>query len=240
MPRRTRTRKRTRTRTRKLRGGNYQAKLTAAARCLENHTNAFKPLKGPGPVVPPKVVGPFAATQSGGNKFATNNANFPFGDIAPLSTNTTTANCDVPRKAYVGQVNKGVGGRRRARRTRRSLKGGNYIPGYKTTPTLRNVVAQYNQPGLKNETISAVQAGDKKFSAFAKPFRTIGPGHPANIYGDLQAYNFSGVSTSAYSGGRRRRSKRSSKKSKGKKKGPKKCKTKHRTKMAKRRCSSCQ
>jgi len=247
MPRRTRTRKRTRTRTRKLRGGNYRAKLTAAAGCLENHTNAFKPLKGPGPVVPPNVVGPFAATQSGGNKFATNNANFPFGDIAPLSTNTTTANCDVPRKAYVGQVNKGVGGRRKTRKTRktkrrrRSLKGGSYILGYKTTPTWKNVAAQSNQPGLRNEIISAVQAGDKKFSAFVKPFRTIGPGHPANIYGDLQAYNFSGVGTSAFSGGGRRRRRSSSKKSKGKRKdkGKRKCRIKHQTKRAKRRCSSC-
>jgi hypothetical protein len=195
------------------------AKLNAAAACLKNQTNAFAPIKT-GTAAASKVVGPIAKTQSGGSKFGDINANFPFGDIAPLSE-SSTANCDVPRKAYLGQVNKGVGGRRsrrtrRTRRTRRrSLKGGSYIPGYKTTPTWRNVIAQSNQPGLRNETISAVRAGDKKFSAFVKPFRTIGPGHPANIYGDLQAYNFPGVSSSAFSGGRRRRR---SKKSKGKKK----------------------
>ena len=237
-----RTRKRSRSRSRKLRGGSsYMAKLTSAASCLKNHTNAFEPVNN-GPVVATKVVGDVATTQSGGSKFGDSNANFPFGDIAQLS-GSSTANCDVPRKAYFGQVNKGVGGsvggRRTRRRTRRSLKGGNVL-GYKTTPTWRNVVAQSNQPGLRNETISAVQAGDKKFSAFVKPFRTIGPGHPANIYGDLQAYNFAGVGTSAFSGGRRRR-RSSSKKSKGKRKGKgkRKCRIKHQTKRAKRRCSSC-
>ena len=228
-----RTRKRTR-RSKRLSGGSsYMAKLTAAASCLKNQTNAFEPVNN-GPVVATKVVGDVATTQSGGSKF---------GDIAPLS-GSSTANCDVPRKAYFGQVNKGVGGsvggRRTRRRTRRTLKGGNVL-GYKTTPTWRNVVAQSNQPGLRNETISAVQAGDKKFSAFVKPFRTIGPGHPANIYGDLQAYNFSGVGTSAFSGGGRRRRRSSSKKSKGKRKdkGKRKCRIKHQTKRAKRRCSSC-
>ena len=228
-----RTRKRSR-RSKRLRGGSsYMAKLNAAAACLKNQTNAFAPIKT-GAAAASKVVGPVATTQSGGTKFSDSNANFPFGDIAPLSE-SSTANCDVPRKAYLGQVNKGVGGRRRTRRTRtrrtrtrrtrRGLKGGSYIPGHKTTPTWKNVVAQSNQPGLRNETISAVQAGDKKFSAFAKPFRTIGPGHPANIYGDLQAYNFPGVSTSAFSGGRRRRSKRSNKrKNKGKRKNKRKSK----------------
>jgi hypothetical protein len=251
-----RTRKRSR-RSKRLRGGSsYMAKLNAAAACLKNQTNAFAPIKT-GTAAASKVVGPIAKTQSGGSKFGDINANFPFGDIAPLSE-SSTANCDVPRKAYLGQVNKGVGGRRRTRRTRtrrtrtrrtrtrrtrRGLKGGSYIPGYKTTPTWKNVIAQSNQPGLRNETISAVRAGDKKFSAFVKPFRTIGPGHPANIYGDLQAYNFPGVSSSAFSGGRRRR------KSKGKKK--RKSKGKRRSKgrsqgrcgskrRSKRSCSSCQ
>ena len=235
MPRRTRKTRRSK----RLRGGSsYIAKLNAAAACLKNQTNAFAPIKT-GTEAASKVVGPIATTLSGGSKFGDINANFPFGDIAQLS-NSSTANCDVPRKAYFGQVNKGVGGRRtrrrkrRTRRTRRGLKGGaGYIPGHKTTPTWKNVVAQSNQPGLRNETISAVQAGDKKFSAFVKPFRTIGPGHPANIYGDLQAYNYPGVSTGAFSGGRKRR-----KKSKGKRKRKNKGKRKNK-RRSKRTCSSC-